>query len=116
MDKTAYEVENSLNAYYNIKSNRKLLTIPMREILFFEILDHDLIVHTVAGTFKQRKTISELKSDLPGQFVQIGRSHIVNVLQVDRIMAKETRLRDGTALPIAPKYSSVLYEAFLNMR
>lgn len=116
MDKTAYEVENSLNAYYNIKSNRKLLTIPMREILFFEILDHDLIVHTVAGTFKERKTISELKSDLPGQFVQIGRSHIVNVLQVDRIMAKETRLRDGTALPIAPKYSSELYEAFLNMR
>lgn len=61
MDKTAYEVENSLNAFYSIRSNRKLFSIPMYEILYFEILDHDLIVHTASGTFKERKTIAELK-------------------------------------------------------
>ena len=116
LDKTTYEVENSLNAYYSIRSNRKLFSIPMYEILYFEILDHDLIVHTASGTFKERKTIAELKKDLPKQFVQIGRSHIVNVLQVDRLTTKETVLRDGTALTIAPKYSSGLYEAFLAMR
>ncbi len=116
MDKTAYEVENSLNAYYSIRTNRQLFAIPMYEILFFEVLDHDLIVHTVAGTFKERKTISELKKELPRQFVQIGRSHIVNVLQVDRINTKDALLRNGITLPIAPKYSSGLYEAFMDMR
>lgn len=98
LDKTAYEVENSLYAYYSIRSNRKLISIPMYEILYFEVLDHDLIVHTASGIFKERKTIAELKKDLPKQFVQIGRSHIVNVLQVDRLTTKEPILRDGTAL------------------
>lgn len=116
MDKTSYEIENSLNAYYSIKDGRKLFSIPMCEIMFFEVLDHDLITHTVTGTFRERKTISELKKELPKQFVQIGRSHVVNVLHVSRITAKAATLRDGTALSIAPKYSTVLYESFLEMR
>ena len=116
MDKTAYEVENSLNAFYNIRSNRKLIVIPMYEVLYFEILDHDLVLHTASGTFKERKTISELKKNLPKQFVQIGRSHIVNILQVTQITTKLVSFRSGTSLPVSPKYASALYEAFLEMR
>lgn len=116
MDKTAYEVENSLNAFYNIRSNRKLIVIPMYEILYFEILDHDLVLHTAFGTFKERKTISELKKDLPKQFVQIGRSYIVNILQVTQITTKLVSFRNGAILPVSPKYASALYEAFLEMR
>lgn len=116
MDKTAYEVENSLNAYYNIKLNRKLLSIPMHEITYFEVLDHDLITHTAAGTFTERKTMAELRKNLPRQFVQIGRSFVVNVLQISQITAKQASLRDGTILPIAPKYAAKLYDSFLTIR
>ena len=116
LDKTSYEVENSLNAYYNIGSSNRLLSIPMHEILYFEILDHELIIHTVAGTFSERKTLKELKRILPKQFVQIGRSHVVNILQVAQITPKQASFLDGTSLPVAPKYSCELYEAFLAMR
>lgn len=116
MDKTAYEVENSLNAYYNIRAGRKLISIPMHEILYFEILDHNLIVHTVSGVFIERKTFSELKNELPKQFVQIGRSHIINVLQAGQITAKQVVFRSGETLIVAPKYSSGLFEAFLSIR
>lgn len=116
MDKTAYEVENSLNVCYSIRSSRKLISIPMHEIFFYEVFDHDLIVHTATGIFKERKPIKELKTELPKQFVQVGKSHIINVLQTVQITSKQVLLRDGTILPVAPKYSDSLFEAFLEMR
>ena len=116
MDKTAYEVDNSLNAHYNIKASRKLISIPMHEIMYFEVMDHALTVHTVAGTFKERKTLAELKKDLPKQFVRIGRSHIINILQVRQLTRKQVTFGNGMKLPVAQKYSDGLFDTFLLMR
>lgn len=116
MDKTAYEVKNSLNASYHIRSSHKIISIPMREILFFEVLDHYIVVHTASGVFKERKTISELKHDLPKQFVQIGRSQIINVLQTIQLTKDAVEMKNGVRLTVAKKYSSALFEAFLDMR
>ena len=116
MDKTAYEVDNSLNAHYNIKAGRKLISIPMHEIMYFEVMDHALTVHTVAGTFKERKTLAELKKDLPKQFVRIGRSHIINILQVRQLTRKQVTFGNGMKLPVARKYSDGLFDTFLLMR
>lgn len=116
MEKTSYEIENSLNACYTIRASRKLVSIPLHEIAYFEVLDHDLVIHTAAGTFSERKTISKIKRELPKQFVQIGRSHIINVLQAVQITASSVELRCGKRLTVSPKYSAALFDAFLEMR
>lgn len=116
MDKTAYEVENSLNANYHIRSNHKLVSIPLHEIVLFEVHDHYIVVHAFSGVFKERKTFSALKAELPKQFVQIGRSQVINVLQATQITKSTVVLRNGVKLSVAPNYSSSLFEAFLDMR
>lgn len=116
MDKAAYESENSFKAVYKIKLSRKTISIPMIEILYFEIFNHDLIIHTITGTFQERKTLAELKRDLPKQFVQCARSYVINIFHAVEVAKKYVVLRNKQSIPVSSNYSDSVYEAFLNMR
>ena len=115
MDRLAFEINNSLNVYYRITAERKLISIPMHEITFFEVVNHDLVTHTLTGAFTERKTLSQLRTELPKQFVQIGKSLIVNVLQLVQVTKGQVLFRDGTKLPVAPRYSDNLFRAYSEM-
>lgn len=116
MDKVIYEVENSRKATYVLKSGAQLVRIPMHEILYFEMYDHYLITHTVTGDYRERKTFAELEKELPAQFVKIGRSFLVNVLQVQTMTTREVTMRSGAKLPIARGYAEGLLDAYLRFR
>lgn len=115
MDRIAFEIKNSINAFYRIVSDRKLISIPMHEITYFEMNNHDLMIHTLSGVFSERKTFTQIRQELPKQFVQIGKSLIINVLQVIQVTKCQAVLHDGSNLPVAPKYSADLFKAFSEM-
>ena len=115
LDRLAYEINNSINAFYRIANERKLISISMREITFFEVINHNLAIHTLSGSFVERKTLSQLKNELPKQFIQIGKSLIVNVLQLVQVTKNQVTFYDGTKLPVAPRYSNDLFRAYSEM-
>lgn len=115
LDRLAYEISNSINAFYRITTERKLISISMREIAYFEVINHNLVIHTLSGIFTERKTLSQLKTELPNQFVQIGKSLIINVLQAAQVTKREVVFHDGKALPVSPKYSNDLFIAYSQM-
>lgn len=115
MDRIAFEIKNSINAFYRITTERKLISIPMREITYFEMNNHDLTIHTMTGVFSERKTFAQIKQELPIQFVQIGKSLIINVLQLVQVTKSQAVLHDGSVLPVSPKYSAELFRSFSEM-
>lgn len=113
MDKTAYEVENSIRLYYTYKENGSFTSVPMSDILYFEVYDHDLIVHTFKGSHAERKTLGLLLSGLPDQFVQCSRSHVINILQVSRLSQREVIIRNGDKLPVTKHFYEAVFKIYI---
>ncbi len=66
--------------------------LDLKEILFFDTDQERVFAHTVMDAFETRLRLYELESILPGYFVRISRSSIVNCLHVYSIQKSLTRV------------------------
>lgn len=53
--------------------------IPLDEILFFETMDHSISAHTVNQVYETSYRLYELEELLPGYFMRVSKSTIVNI-------------------------------------
>ncbi len=114
MEKVAYEVENNIHLFYTFKSNGVFTSIPMRDVLFFEVYDHELQVHTINGVhLVERGTLSALLHNLPEHFVQSSRSYVINILQVMKLSPTEAVMSSGDRIPITKTFSKQAFTRFL---
>ncbi len=66
--------------------------LSLTEILFFETDDERVFAHTVGDSYETRMRLYELEAILPGQFVRVSRSAIINIQQVFSIQKGLTRI------------------------
>ena len=76
--------------------------IPISEILYFEILRHQLFVHLNSGEkLSMRGTLTELISQVSQRtFVQPHKSYYVNMEYVDRVAPQNLMMTNGDFIPI----------------
>lgn len=113
MDKTSYEIENSSQSYYTIKDKGATKSVSFSEVLYFEISNHTISIHTLSGTYSERKKLSELMLELPDQFVRCSRSFIVNVLHIKELTSKNVLLRDGTKLSVTKQHTDDMFKTYI---
>lgn len=56
--------------------------VNLAEVLFFEVADHQVTVHTASEMYSTRRPLTELASDLPANFQRVFKSAILNRDQV----------------------------------
>ena len=66
--------------------------LSLGEILFFETDDEHVFAHTAADAFETRMRLYELEAVLPGNFVRVSRSAIINIQHVFSIQKGLTRV------------------------
>jgi len=67
--------------------NNEEYYLPLSDILFFETGDETVFAHTAADVYRIRFRLYELEELLPGSFVRVSKSAILNtrhILSVDR--------------------------------
>lgn len=76
--------------------------IPISEILYFEILRHQLFVHLNSGEkLSMRGTLTELISQVSQRtFVQPHKSYYINMEYVDRLTKQNIVMTNGDLIPI----------------
>lgn len=90
-----------LNAEYTYKINDKILKIPLRKVIYFEISRNDLYIHTEGKEFKERKSMKQLKDNLNvNYFIQINQNFMVNAYYINEISNNRVVLKDGTFFDI----------------
>lgn len=91
--------------------------LSLREILFFETDSERVFAHTVDDAFEVKSRLYEIEAALPGNFVRISRSTIVNTLHVYSIQRGLTRV-SHIAFRHSHKevYGSRLYNTLLNRK
>lgn len=89
-------------------SERKVVTLPLEEILYVESNDDVTVVHATGGRkFKNKTPISQWEAILEPHFIRIHRSYLVNKSAVTGIDADSVSVGD-TELPISRKYKDAV--------
>ena len=107
---TAEALQDALDALRQELSNSRLTVnlggtahvIQVQEILYAEVVNHHVVLHTQAGRQEFRTSLRDLTAQLPTRwFSAPHQSYVVNLLHVRTASAQEVRLTDGTRIPIS---------------
>ena len=89
-----------------LKYNCKYAQIPVDSILYLEVLNHNLTVHTILKDYTVRMTFSQIFEKLPpSRFARCHKSYAVNLARISHFSRTEGVTLDcHVTLPLGKKY------------
>jgi len=112
MDFTAKTVESNIQKGYTVINGGEHISLMFRDILYIEARNHTITFFTPKIALTERKTISALVAELPEQFCQCSRSHIVNVQHIVRFSSDSIKLRSGDEVPLTKTFAAELMKRY----
>lgn len=95
--------------FYSYVNNGIISQIRLSQIYYVESLRHRIIIHSVNGTFVERKNLSTFLNEIKSHhFTQIHKSFIVNKQWIKGIKGQEIVLKNLETLPIGRAYKQHL--------
>ncbi len=96
----------------NFKS--KSYTINTSDIIYIEVIGHNLYIHTEERKTAFRQTMAEIEQKLQGEnFCRCHNSYIVNLKYIDEFSRTEITLQNGIKLPIGRRYCDSFQKRFI---
>jgi hypothetical protein len=99
-------------AWYHIKHGYK--AIAKSDILYIEVIKHDLTFHCASGTYTTRMPMKEIEAKLGKGFCKCSNSFLVNLSALDSVVGDDVVMPNGERLPIARSKKKSFTEAFLS--
>lgn len=100
-----------------LTKGRQKYTIHIDDIIYIEVIDHNLIYHCIDNNITINGTMRKLESDLQGLFfIRIHNSYIVNMRHVIEVKNKNLLLKNGKELPIARSKKESFRQTYLNFK
>lgn len=111
MEKITAAFRRNREEYVMLPLGEQKVRLPVREILYVEVLDHELQVVTEGQSFRMRGSLRKMEQLLEGQgFSRCNRCYLVNLRQVTRVGQNDVCLGEHT-LPISrPRKKEFLRE------
>jgi len=100
--------------YIFARSDKKMIRVNIRDIIFFEALKEYVCIHTRNQKIITYKRMKELLEKLPGQFTRIHNSYIINGDHITRVEGNYVLVGDKN-LPIGISYREAFAE-FIQQR
>lgn len=102
------------NRFIEVPSNRRLVNIPAKNILYVEVFGHNTRFVTTAGAVSSSLSLAEagrlLNAD---KFIKCFRSCIVNMAHIERMDADCFIINNGDRIPIAKRESSHIKDKYM---
>lgn len=104
--------QKGMEQSYRIESRDEIISIPYRQIYFFEARDKRVYVCAGSEEYGFRHTIEELARELPANFIRCHRSFVVNVEKIRRVDLAQNMvsLERGFCVPFARRYKGIVKE------
>lgn len=110
------KLKTSEKRYDNItiKSGGELIIINPKDLIGISCRGRKLTLHTAEKDFETNGRLSVLFEQLPDCFVQVSKSHIVNITHITRISDwKKISMSDGSEYPLTRTYIPELKQILL---
>ncbi|MFI3175188.1 MAG: LytTR family DNA-binding domain-containing protein [Bacillota bacterium] len=83
---STYQLKGLTSGFFQAKSGRQLVNIPLKDILFIESVSKKSILHTLDGTFTVSMPLYKIQDTLPENvFVRTHRSFVVNLHKIFKV-------------------------------
>jgi DNA-binding LytR/AlgR family response regulator len=87
-----------------LEANNQQFLVPLRDVLYFEVLNHVIGVQTVSDTYFYRDSLKNTENLLAGSdFARPHNSYIINLEHIFRITQKEVTMTNGFKINISRK-------------
>ena len=88
--------------------------IPLNQIIYLEVMDHCVSIHTQGETYSLNTTLSSMDAGLQEHgFLRIHKSFLVNMCYIRKFRSRECLLTDGTSLAVSEKNYSMQKQKYL---
>ena len=104
------------NESITIRCGHSPVQVSVRGILYLEVMDHSITLHTVSGDYTTRASLSQILELLPpGEFARCHNSYAVNLSRVSGLSRGAGVTLDGhIRLPIGRKYYREFQPLFIS--
>ena len=99
----------------NFEVSGEMVRVPIYQIRYADVIGNYVTVHAQTDV-TVKMTLGELEKQLDERFYRVGRSALVNLMQISRVTRAEIRLNDGTAIPLPRGAYEGVNRAIINMR
>ena len=107
------EIE-SRNKSFVFQNGSQLVNLAQNEILYFEGQANYLAIHTQAGDYRMRSTMTAVEKELETSgFLRIHKGFLVNLEHVKILKTENLELDNGELLPIGKSYSEAAKKSIL---
>lgn len=104
--KEFFQIKNSAEAYFFVKSSGQQIRINFNEIAYVESIKDYVSINTEREEYIVLETLKSLEQQLPKNFNRIHKSFIINLDMVKAIDGKLITLSSGKPIPIGDTYKS----------
>ena len=119
--KSVYKEYLQRHYVYEVRTPKEIFSIPITDILYFEIYGRKIILHTARENYVYSGKMAEIEADgrLIG-FIKPYKSYYVNMSYIKKINAKSITLTNNDEIPISrlntaavtEKYTAFITEGF----
>lgn len=113
IDRVLRKLENEKQLW--IKTDEGDMRLRLKDILFIESQNQNVVINTAADSFSVRGTMSDYEERLtPEGFFRVHRCYLVSLAKVQRISGREIVIEDGTILPVSRNKEAKLRDALFS--
>lgn len=99
--------------FISVRKGTSLSRVLLKDILYIEVLDRKLFVHSSFETYDFYDKLHRLEDNLPPDFFRCHRSYMVNLSFVIRYNKVAITLKNGEIIPISKRKYSEFCKSFL---
>ena len=99
--------------YITVKSGGVSTRLALSEIIYAEISDRTMMLHTVSGNFKYRGKISEFENNTGDGFFRTHRSYIINLRYLESYTSSYVSMENGDRVVLAKHRYADLVKAYM---
>lgn len=103
----------------NLDLSGEIVRIPFHAILYVDVRQNYVTVHTSGALFLPeytvKRTLSDMAQQLDERFCRVGRSMCVNLRRIRRVTRTQVLLNDGTSLPLPRGAYDALNRAIIDL-
>lgn len=101
IDKIIQKHKNDEDKYFLLRAKGVTKKINYNDILYFEMFNHDVYVHTNSDTYNFRGTLKDIEQEIDcSRFVRCSNSFIVNLSYVEETVNDFAYLKSGEKIEI----------------
>ncbi len=109
---SAYSMQEKIT----IKNREKTICLPIQVILYIEVQNHDILIHTSNGLYKEWGTLNKYEEKLQKKhFVRTGAGFLINLKYVQEVY-KDEIVVGGELVPLSRRKKKEFLEALAKYR